>query len=55
MADATTIGRMPLPRRAGLLSLVRLMGAKSIPRGAWTGPPSLSREDMCSAYKTPKK
>ena len=29
---------------------VRLKGAKSIPRGAWTGPPSRAREDVCPAY-----
>jgi hypothetical protein len=52
MADATTIGRVPLARRARRVSLVRLKGAKSIPPGAWTGPPSPAREDMASRLET---
>jgi hypothetical protein len=55
MADATTIGRLPLARRARLLSLVRLMGAKSTPQGAWTGPPSRAREDVVEKYPGVKK
>jgi len=45
MAHATTIGRMASPRRAGSLMSVRLVGAKSIPGGAWTGRGPRAHED----------
>ena len=52
MADATTIGRMPSARRARLLSLVRLMCAKSTPRYHGQAPPaSRARDGVRNLYE----
>jgi hypothetical protein len=48
LRDSLLLKLIPVPETS--LNLVRLMAAKSTPRGAWTGPPSRAREDGAEKY-----